>query len=122
MILATLVSINVVATIAVLSSQSLDKSTILIGGQWFCIGIITAVFVGFFQIRGAAVGIKQIPDVLDFWIDAEQNGEIDLDRHKELRSRLSLAIIPWTVLTYLSGFGSLGCFVKGASEVGARLT
>ncbi len=123
-ILASLLTINGGALIALLSSYHIDIAGKIISGRYFCAGIFFAFFLAYITSLSSVAALNPLMSLADFWISALKTGELDEDdaqQLKELQTSMKSAVRPYSIASHVSGWLSvLGCLL-GAFMAGPYL-
>lgn len=123
-ILASLLTINGGACVALLSSDHIEVAGKIISGRYFCGGILFAFLLAYMTSLSSASVIKPLMNLGDFWIEAFKSGEVDADgvqQLEKLQTSVRMAVRPYSIASHISGWLSVVCCLFGAFMAGPHL-
>lgn len=123
-ILASLLTINGGAVVALLSSDHIEVTGKIVSGRYFCGGIFFAFFLAYMTSLSSVAALTPLMKLADFWIDALKVGELDesdAQRLKVLQTSMKSAVRPYSIASHISGWLSVVCCLFGAFMAGPYL-
>lgn len=123
-ILASLLTINGGALIALLSSDNVVIEGKIVAGRYFCAGIFFAFFLAYMTSLSSVAALKPLMNLADFWIGALKTGELDegdAQQLRELQTSMKSAVRPYSFASHVSGWLSVLCCLLGALMAGPHL-
>ena len=120
-LMASLLAVNGGSALGILSSESVCRDGVVLGGAIFTAGIFSALLLGFFTLKSAERAIDPISKMIEFWLEASLSGEFDEKLLQERQGQLKSRLKPTKIASYLTGFSSAICFLVGSVVVGLNL-